>query len=101
MFGQKFIDKCVIGGQQLRHIAILFDDVVKEKLCLAHHRIQQISGVVQKLIRVRLNLFEVSKVQPLAGKVVGQRDRFGIGQHAACLFLQHRRILELTLGGEI
>ena len=39
--------------------------------------------------------------QPLAGEVVDQRVGFWIGQHALDLFLQHGRILELALRGEV
>ena len=91
---QPFVDKGVVGIQQIDHAAVFADDAVEE-----HFRFppEGLPKIVVEVARFRPGALQFAKVKPLAGEVRGQRGGFRIGQHTARLLRQNLRIMQLVL----
>ena len=46
-------------------------------------------------------VIEVAKIEPLCGEIVDERVSPRVGQHAANLLFEHRRVLQAALHGRL
>ena len=94
MLCQAFVDEGVIRVQQIDHAPVLSNVAIEEQLGFTPEGFPKI---VVETGRFRPGVLEFSQVKPLAGEVLGQRRRFGIGQHAASLMRKNPGIMQLVL----
>ena len=99
--GQPFVDERVVRRQQIDHAAVFTNDAVEEQLHFTPHGLAQRVVEVGIQHRQRAGALQAAQVEPLPGKVDGQRLRSRIAQHAARLLLEHLRILQPSLAGEL
>ena len=92
VLGQPLVHEGVVGGHQVEHVAIFAHDAAEEELGLAAEGVAQIVVEVGELVGVGRDVLQVADVQPLPGEVLHQRDGLGVGEHAAHLRLEHRRL---------
>ena len=98
---QPFVDERVVGIQQVRDAAVFPQRAGDEQLGLAPEGLQQRLVVVRVAVRVDHHLLDAAQVEPLSREVAHQRVLGpGIGQHAAHLLFQDRRIGELPPLGQ-
>src|SRR5205823_7431665 len=95
--GEPLVDEGVIGGEQIEDAVVLAHDAVEKQLGLAHKRLAQVVVEFGKQVFTRYGVFQIPKLQPLADEVLHDRIRSRIGEHAAHLLLEHRRIPETAL----
>ena len=102
MTREPFVDERVVGAQQIRDAAIFAQGARDEELGLLPEAVQQVVVEVRIEIRMHDHLLDAPQVQPLGGEVVDERaDGARIGQHAADLLFEHRRLRQLAALGRI
>ncbi len=78
MLGQPLVDERVVRRHQVKDVPVLMDDAAEKQLGLALKRLPQIIVEIRELERIGNHGAQIAQIQPLAGKVVDQRGRFGI-----------------------
>ena len=101
LLGEPLIDEGVIRGQQVQNAAVFVNDAAEEQLDFALIGGAQVVVEIREQVHHRLAGLQRPHTQPLAGEVGDQRIGLRIGQHAPHLLLQHRRVLQLALRGEV
>ena len=100
MLGQPLVEERVVGRQQVEHAAVLAQDARDEQLVSLRNAWRSASSN-GRMTRIRLDGLEVSQVEPLAGEVRHQRFGARIVEHAPHLLLEHRRVLQPALLGQV
>ena len=88
---QPLVHEREVGVEQVDDAAVLLHDRAEEQLRLALERLAQVAVEVR---RVGPGILQVAQQQPLAGEVADERLGARVGQHAAHLLFERRRILE-------
>ena len=92
MPGQTFVDERVVRVEQVHHAAVFAQDRFEQQLGFTPERLTQLA--VEHL-RLRADIVELAKKQPLCGEIVDERLRASVGQHPPRLPLELRRIASL------
>src|SRR4051812_5093716 len=82
---EPLIHECVVGREQIEDAAVLSQHALEEELGLAPERLAKVVVEIRELVLIRRGAFQISQVEPLAGKIVDERMRLRIGQHPAYL----------------
>ena len=98
---QPLVHEGVVGRQQVQHAAVLAHHALEQQFRLAAERLAEVVVEVREVVLVRNRGPQVPQLQPLPGEVSDQRLGAAIGQHAAHLPLQHRRLPQLALRGHV
>ena len=98
---QPFVDERVVRVQQAQQAAILAQLALHEQLGLLLEGLTEVLVELGEQLRIGHHIPNVAHGQPLAGEIVHQRLRAGIGNHAAHLLFQDRRILERGASGHV
>jgi hypothetical protein len=101
MTREAFVDERVIGRQEIQDAAVLLDDAREEELRLALEALSQVVVEVRIEIRIRLDGLEIAQVQPLSREILDERGSARIAEHSAHLRLEHARLVQAALLGEI
>ncbi len=100
--GQAIVDEGLLGGEQLVESATFLDDRRDQQLHLGPHVLPQCGGEVWVRLGVLDQLLaQRTRVEPLAGEVLGESLRFGVGKHALDLCFDRVRLVQLALCGEL
>ena len=71
MPGEPFIHEGVVRRHQIQNVAVLAHDALEKQRCLALESLPQIVVEIGKLLRKRLHVFQIPKIQPLRSEVGG------------------------------
>ena len=95
VLGEALVHEGVVGRHQLGQRPVVAHLRLEEELGLPLHRGAQVLVEHGEHRRVRPRVAEPAQPEPLGREAVGQRaPRAGLGQHAAHLGLEHRRLLQ-------
>ena len=93
VLGKPLVQEGVVGAQEIEHAAILPEHAFEEHLGLAAERLTQVVVEIWEQTVDGPRALQVAKIQPLGGEVVDERLGTLVGQHAAHMALDDRRIL--------
>ena len=95
---QPFVQNQPVRIHKFQQAAIFVQDSFKEPMRLLDHR--NFQQLVELRIQCSVGFCEtdVAKVEPLAGKVLGERSRFWISQEPLDLGSQYRRPVKFVFG---
>src|SRR6185369_8614503 len=93
---QPFVDERVIRRQKIEDAAVFADDAREQQFGLMPHRLTEVVVKVRESLRIANDVFEVSQIEPLAGKVLDERVRLGVREQPAHLRRSHQRIAQAT-----
>ena len=99
MLGQPFVDERVVRAQQIEHAPIFAEDAVDEEFGFLAERLTKIVIEVRIIAHIGADRLQVAQPEPLSGEVTREIVRARIGEHAAGLFLEHVRPVQLTANG--
>ena len=97
MLGEALIEEGVIALDKVEDASVVAQDRGKKQLALTLHCCAQRCIKLGELLHIGALEFEVAQVQPLAGKILLQRQCAVIGEHARYLLLEHLRLAQLAL----
>src|SRR5262245_6556252 len=101
MPGKTFIEKCVVGAQQIESAAIVTHDALEKQFGLAPEGLAQIIVEIRKQPGIGNSVRQITKIQPLSREVCRQRLRARIGQHAADLSIKDGSVPQSSADSEI
>ncbi len=93
---EPFVDKRIVGAQEIDDAAILADRAADEQLRFTLEGLQQAEVVVGIPILIDDHFLDAAQIQPLRGEIVDERiARARIAQHPPHLTRERRRIRQL------
>ena len=101
MLGEPLVQERVVRSQQIEHTSVFANDAVEEEFRLAPERLAQVVIKVRKYHWQGPDALHAAQIQPLPGEVDCEGLRARIRQHSPDLLLEHRRILEFSLAGDV
>ena len=101
MLRQTFVQKRVVGVQQIQCSAVLENDAFEKHFRLPRKALPQVVIEVREDVLIRAVTSYIAQIQPLSRKVAAQRPGALIRQHPPDLLFKNRRILELALNRQV
>src|SRR5437773_1141923 len=99
--GLSSVNGGTFGGGGGGGVPILFYDAFQKQLGLLTESLPYIVIEVGELSAIRTRICQVAEIQPLASEIGHQRLRASVGQHAAHLPFQYRRLVQFALSRQI